>query len=219
MLASTTDAEALKEQMGLFSLCINQQPQGHYHCGCLYQNEEGAIFFLHLAWDYQLISQDLPNNYFWVYVDMPASIKKFLAGLCSAITAAQPGVPYGLDPSGIFFNNDGSVTITHGTGLTCATFVLTLLKSYGLALLDEATWPENNRNSEQNKIVTGLRFHGKKSPELIKEDKNLIGSRFFTPEEVVAASTLKFDTWPVNYDTVSPIEYDLRKEIERAKAA
>ncbi|MBV1831326.1 hypothetical protein HNW77_11825 [Komagataeibacter sp. AV436] len=134
---------------------------------------------------------------------MLPSHKKYLAGLCGCIQDKHPDVPYGLDPNGISFNEDGSINIISdsGTGLTCATFILTLLKCYGFLLLDEKTWPTQKDEKTQRTIIIGLqRIPPQATQEKIVQNTNCIGMRFFYPNEVVGASLCNEKEWPVAYE-------------------
>ena len=95
-------------------------------------------------------------------------------------------MPYGLAWRGSRFTASGVLELAPGArGLTCATFVLAVLKSVGIELVAEDTWPD--RLEETDEFITRV---GGDPPSPIAEGMRqelVSGARRITPDEVVGA--------------------------------
>lgn len=200
MLKKLTSFEDIREKFSGLALVIKKIGSTHYHCGILYQTDDGEIFFLHLAADFDLRVESSADGYFWNQVDMPSFHMKFMIALCSAVAEKKPGVPYGINAEGVQFSEDGGISYPEFKGLTCATFVLTLFKVYKYLILDEDTWPENSNQYEQGKIVFALNRFTDMPKERVQANRQFIGCKLFTPEQVVGATYKNYDAWPICFE-------------------
>ena len=171
---------------------------GQNHCGIIYRVDSGELFIIHLAWNYRLMNDPLSPNYQWARTTLSSRDQRTLAGLCCAIWNAKPEIPYGFDPDTIRFDptTGNIVPAPTGKGLTCASFVLAVLKALQFDLLNETEWPENANEAWQVHIVDSLE-RSSASPEQVCAVKRDVGSRRYRPEEVAGAST--DGSWPVGF--------------------
>jgi hypothetical protein len=120
-------------------------------------------------------------------------------------------IAYGFgEPEATF--DQGTAQLTDpDAAFTCATFVLAMLRSVGIQLIDAACWraPTEEDLRWQRDIGDKLldwiarRFHGDlvRAQERLERDR---GSRRYRPQDVAGASLLGPETWPVGVDDVDP---------------
>jgi hypothetical protein len=176
---------------------------------------DDKIWLLHLAWNFDLRSGEPTARYQWVPSTLSKSDEKFIAVICDRVRAASPPIPYGLDHEGVEFDGSTGQLRPHadGKGMTCASFILAILKCYGLSLLVEHEWPMDANPEWQEWIVTELSQNGA-PPEHVEAVRNDVGCRRFTPQEVVAASTAK--AWPVPFQQAAQLAVELLGELNAA---
>ena len=204
--------EALSD-LGLAALAIRQTQPGQRHTGIVYRvDDSGAVFLLHLAWNYRLVSEAFSAPYLWVQTSLPIREQRYVAGLCALIADRQPGIPYGLERSGVSFDvSTGDILVSEqGKGLTCASFILAVMQTVGLTLLKEDEWPLDN-NDEWQRWVIEMLHKTKASQAQIDAVERDVGSRRFTPEEVVASST--DSPWPIGLDRAIELSGDLLSQL------
>jgi hypothetical protein len=200
--------------LGLAALAIRQTHPGQRHTGIAYRVDDGGtIFLLHLEWNYRLTSEAFSAPYLWVQTSLPIREQKYVAGLCALIANRQPGIPYGLERTGVSFDtNTGDIVVgEEGKGLTCASFILAVMQSIGLTLLEEDEWPQRNNDAWQSWVVETLRKTKAPQAQIDAVERD-VGSRRFTPEEVVASST--DSSWPVGYARARELSGKLLSQLQ-----
>ena len=102
---------------------------------------------------------------------MDETNRKVLAGLLAVLAKSPPVVPYGFDATGCCFDTQGQfLPPPVGKGLTCATFIVALLRVYGYELVAEATWPVRAEDDAwRQDILTILQDYA--TPEHVKPDE------------------------------------------------
>lgn len=180
-----------------FCLAVKKTDGYGTHCGIVYQNIDGSTGFIHLAWHNDLRNERFNNSYTLRSISLDESEKKMLAAVCGEIAKRGPEIPYGLERANIVFDPiDGAIlNLNSGKGLTCASFVLTVLKTYDHILLNESEWPENANTSWQEYILRLLSGQPGIDVGIMAAD---IGARRFTPCEVVASGPEP--EWPVGFE-------------------
>lgn len=166
------------------------------HCGLLYRNDDGALRLLHLAW--HDLMRDEPAREScgasagWVVLPIPEERAEVVASFCSLLVerVSDGRVPYALSYRGARFHPErGTLELSSGEhGLTCATFVVAVLRGAGVHLLDEASWrPRPEDAGWQRKIVALLERHG--APEAhVDAVRSQVGCARIRPEEVAASA-------------------------------
>ncbi|MBY0612132.1 MAG: hypothetical protein K2P80_08100 [Beijerinckiaceae bacterium] len=185
---------------GLF---ITATPYG-FHSGFLY-TQNNATRAVHLAFHYRL-NDDIPGpSYRWVQIGLDEDNSLVLSGLLSRIGNAGSLIPYGFDASGCCFDAHSGELISPleiGKGLTCATFITSVLNTYGYNLLLIDSWPERPDDVEwQRDIVLLLAKYA--SAEHVKIVEGDIGKVRLRPHEAVAAGAVDGENWPLSYEMVS----------------
>lgn len=122
------------------------------HCGILYKRETKS-FFLHLgnpaalynstndSGDYGYLKHNLA--YKWKpFLNVPSEVVGLITTHCALIADCNHELPYGLFyEENSFFDDKGKFHIEDSTGLTCATFVKTVLKACALEIINDPEWP------------------------------------------------------------------------------
>ncbi|MDH2015897.1 hypothetical protein N5J66_18245 [Pseudomonas juntendi] len=163
---------------------------------------------IHLAWHHRL-TNDTPENYV-------AEIGRYTAYECSGFLDQQVEdivsfvktvwrrnqhiVPYGIGSDGIslFFDADGSVANQEpGSGLTCATFLMSIFASQLYPIVDEGTWQARDGDKEWQEVILGYLA---KYPKHVEEQRKLVGVAYrFRPEEVASSAAL-YDDDPIKFE-------------------
>lgn len=174
------------------------------HVGILYRLDDEPVQLLHLAWHFRLQNDtDLPEDLHWGHLadlsldDEPENISSLTAYL-GLIAAENPNVPYGLSDHGVEFTPDGKIVWDgEGGGLTCATFVLAVLRAQGFEPLDQSTWGDADLEDIefQECVVKALANRDAVRAEAVAED---IGCVRFTPKQVVGCCVQS--KWPHNWE-------------------
>jgi hypothetical protein len=161
-----------------------------------------------------------PEDYFWTEVSLDEPNRRFLAAAARVIAEARGDVPYGIDMTGLLFDPEtGQLTQipADGTGLTCATFILTVFKSYGFHLVNEESWPARPSDADwQTRIVARLRTTGA-SEAHVSAMQAEIGAKRFRPEEVVAAAQVSSDHWPADFEDVKALAAAIVEQVQAAR--
>ncbi len=104
-------------------------------------------------------------------------------------------VPYGIlsDNFSRFFDGEGGVANRNpGTGLTCATFLMSVFASQLYPVIDEKTWkPRDSDRDWQERVLDKLLEYDPELSDHVSEQRKFIGKAFrYRPEEVVACTAL-----------------------------
>jgi hypothetical protein len=208
-LLAPTDGDGLSA-FEYFALAIKRVSSDQNHCGVLYQAPDGSTWIIHLAWNYKLRSGLVPQDYYWQPTALDESNQKLLAVLAERVRTADPAIPYGLNAEGVSFDGEsGAIDVSRsGKGLTCAVFILALLRTHGLNLLAEGEWPTDANIEWQERIVAALR---EKSPEHAAAVQADIGCARFSPGEVVGASAIA--EWPVSFADAAAAALEIEAQL------
>jgi hypothetical protein len=200
-LWNTSDLTKSGSDFMAISVGFPQRNHPQLHCGILHVDNNKKVSFLHLAWHSKL-ENELPSSYPEFLFVLPAigSRKKLLVNaMCRRVWERykEDGLPYGLGYSdGFFFGQEGILDLNGRCGLTCATFVLAILKSSKIDLLRLSDWPTNRQGDADwhNNIVSELKRTQKKfkiSDNHIRNVEAEIGCARYRPQEVAGAIALQ----------------------------
>lgn len=169
-----------------------------FHCGISFDlNSNEKV--LHLRTHNDLVCDNgLDNFQCWIKPHIHMLIQEQMSILCNIIkNRGNQGknVSYGfLYDGSAQYSNVGQLTFSSNmSGLTCATFVLTIFHSCGVDLIDVNTWPVRSSDiSWQHKIWKLLCGLAQRIgiPGLFKHLESELGSPRFRPEEVAVSSAL-----------------------------
>ena len=157
---------SLAEFSGHEDLCavgFGKETETITHCGLLYKVTTGGktnCFMIGLGLPKELINDseaeyvESKKHYLWKnFQNVPDEIKSLIASKCFVIYEMNKtrGLQYGIfydentrfDANGVLFLGENA------DGLTCGTFVMTLLKGSGINLIDETEWPDERAGDEE----------------------------------------------------------------------
>ena len=164
------------------------------HAGLLFRVDGGPVMLLHLAGHYRLRSEVVdPNGLFWAEIaELEPENLSSLTAYINAVATNLPKTPYGLSDVGIEFDKSTGdlIVTTQSSGLTCATFILAVLRAQQMEPLDRHGWPKGRPEDIefQKSVVTALR--GSIYSARADEIENDVGHARFRPSEVVGASAV-----------------------------
>jgi hypothetical protein len=185
------------------------------HIGLLYRiDERESVRILHLKWNRDLESETPSSSYVcWVRPEIGADRACAIAALCRRIWKQnQKNQPiFNAGSFKKYFNESGNRIKSPATsGLTCASFVLSVFDAAKYPLIFDDQWPPAGQEDE---AVLDEYFESlKKDPNTTKDDLDAYqaerGNVRFRPLEIAGASTS--DTFPAKY----AFSFKMAKEIE-----
>ncbi|RUM02654.1 hypothetical protein [Rhizobium chutanense] len=206
------------ENVSNIGIAIGRSSATQNHVGFLYLAEAGPRM-LHLAWHYRL-RDDSPydddwKDYLWADFNLEdEENRSALAAFVATVSLnSTNGIPYGFSFDGSAFGPDGGfIPPPLGQGLTCATFVVTVLAAAGFRLLDLTSW-QNREGDEQwrAKIIAWLESTPdvpRSHIDLLREDTHALRIR---PEDITAAAIST--PWPLSFAQVDAIAKDVLAEL------
>lgn len=188
---------------------------------------------LHLAWHRRLLDQSLAQVTHARGQALPAAVValtidplvdealQVLAGRVARRYANQPSpIAYGFGESAAGFTSETGESTDPDAAFTCATFVLALLRSVGVRLIDPQRWraPTEEDLAWQRDIGEHLlswieaHVHGDlpRAKERVEHDR---GSRRYRPTDVAGAALFGPARWPVGAEDVDPRARELEASL------
>lgn len=196
--------------------------QGQHHTGFVFQAGDGKLWLFDLAWHELCRYTPMEPGYAYVIEDF---IDKYAATAIASFLANVHHVNKDNIKYSISWDNDSeyfdkttgkNLKTGRGEGLTCATFVLEVLKRYGFDLLDIKTWPITAANSDWQKSIVDKLIESRPQSidDFIVQFSKVGYTPRFLPEEVVGAAGY-YDEEPLNFAIVSPASNEVLNELRR----
>lgn len=183
------------EKLRSVGVAITLTGPGRWHAGMLHRAEGEVVNMLDLASDHWLRNSPPSSKYAWVQLELPAIRLLSVAAMCRRIAklyAKTPGgLPYAFRYKETAFRGDGKLLLGKTEhGLTCATFILAVLKSAGIELLKLSEWHLRDgdvaRHRELLAMLQGDPSVARDHVDKIAEEVSCVRYR---PEEVVGAAS------------------------------
>lgn len=183
-------AVSLSDFRGDAAAILARTPHGNLHAGLVYLRG-GAIQFLHLAWQ-DTLNDHWPLGGVWACPMVEPERLESVAAMCRLVWKEYERsrrFPYALRFDGTSFDPSGRLVLGHGArGLTCATFILAVLSSVGIILVDEGSWP--TRKAEDERFLEVLSRFATADHMAILRQEISDGVRRIWPDEVLGACTV-----------------------------
>jgi hypothetical protein len=164
------------------------------HLSLIYVDDDQQPRWLHLAWHHHVRERPVDENYAWGEPPLEPELRAILSRLCRRIARRYVGqrrsIAYALRYAGGRFDEmTGEFLCEDGLGLTCATFVMAVFATRGVALLRRQEWePRDEDVLWQEKIIELLKnARDPKINEHVAVVRTEVGCARFRPEEVAAA--------------------------------
>ncbi|MBB3656634.1 hypothetical protein FHX15_001862 [Rhizobium sp. BK650] len=175
-------------------IAIRSTPLGErsMHVGLLYRHSNGNVKFAHLAWHNDLHDEPLPSgeNYLWAECEALAqddSLSDFVASFIE-LCAQSKEIPYGPNPPASAFDSDGRYTPqSDREGLTCATYISSVLSGAGFPVVQLETWERRPDDAVWWSSMMG--YLNKWAPERAAELADVAIEFRLRPDEVAVAAT------------------------------
>jgi hypothetical protein len=175
-------------------VAIAQMDPGWYHAGMLHREDDGPVVMLDLGWDHFLRNEPPDQKYAWVQLKLHALRLRSVAAMCRRIARVyarpEPGLPYAFRYKDAVFGDDGRLVLGDSEhGLTCATFVIAVLKSVSVELLNLTEWPHRRQDEERHRqLLARLDEDPRVSRAHVAAVSDEVQCVRYRPEEVVGAS-------------------------------
>lgn len=188
----------------LCGLAIKHLANDFYHVGFLFK-KNGELNFCHLAWHHELLNEVfIKEEYLCDDFKLPRVNQKYLISSLQAISDLNAmAVPYGLRaPVKTFDKENRYIGTIHGEGLTCATFVLSVLKTNGFMIINESAWQISDEDTLwQDAIIKGLERTPGISKLHLESAKEMVGRVVrFHPTDVFGCGTADPESWAFEFE-------------------
>ena len=195
--------DAPLDQLRSAGVAIMPTDPGRWHAGMLHRAGTETVRMLDLAWDHWLRNSPPSNECAWVQLDLPVERLLSIAAMCRRIAKLHArlggGLPYAFRYQETTFSANGAVLLGKTEhGLTCATFVLAVLRSTGVELLDFAGWPHRDEDVIRHReLLAMLQSDSRVAEEHVAAVVAEVSCVRYRPEEVVGAAS--FADLPVTF--------------------
>jgi hypothetical protein len=188
-------------------LGIKETIHNQRHCGIIYRPDPDQVRFLHLAFHFDLRNEVLNGSYWWATCGLDEDNQLVLAAFASLLAKEDPAVPYGFDAEGMVFEEEtGKLKEPPaGRGLTCATFVMAVFRTYGFEPLQASSWQERADDEQWQQGILRYMNKGGASQAHIDAIRASEPSKRFRPEEVVGGASQSSENWSYDYDATQAL--------------
>ncbi|MCC0045722.1 MAG: hypothetical protein H6903_08470 [Rhodobacteraceae bacterium] len=206
------------ENMGgdfIFGLGIKEIDANQRHCGVIYRPDAEVVRFLHLAFHFDLRDEALNGTYWWAPSGLDPENQLVLAALANVIAEGHPSIPYGFDMDGLIFDKATGALLPAppGRGLTCATFVLAMLQTYGFEPILSRSWEVRHEDEQwQDQILAYMQERGA-SPEHLDAIRSAESNKRFRPEEVVGTAAQQVDEWAIEFERAQLLAAEVLRDM------
>ncbi len=174
------------------AVAIRSFTNGLTHAAVL--NRSGAkVLALEVRAHGELCNNVASPSLSFVEMDIEPERASMLAARCRLIHKrhGQMGLPYAFRYEVTRFSPDGSIVLgPQEHGVTCATFVLAVLASEGIELVDVPTWPAADSDDQRWKTIMINVVRAKDPTHAETLFSQEMGAPRFRPEEVAGAAAV-----------------------------
>lgn len=198
---------------------------GQRHTGFVVRDFLGKYWLFHLGYNNGYRRNPISQHYNYLLIPIlePETETAIMAFLILLLQETKGDVPYSIawEENKDYFNDEGQlVDMSLSDGFTCATFVLEVLKRYGLDLVCRATWPIPVEGSQdhnwQDEIVNNPNLG--LSPDQFTAQVLRIGKHpRFRPEQALGAAHY-YRGKRLNHAEVVPAGHEVLAEMARLRA-
>jgi hypothetical protein len=150
----------------IVAVAIGSNDDGSTHTGVVYRADETGeqLRLLHLRFHHLLSDVPFPQAtrtvagiaYHLLIPKQPRTMLQAGALRCRSIARERPKIPFGFASTRITFDARGRAHApADNRGLNCATFVLRVLESVSVRLIDESTWQHRAEDQERFTCLHG----------------------------------------------------------------
>jgi hypothetical protein len=203
-------------------IAVSRSSLGGGHIGIGFHSVRNGPQVLHLEWHRKLRAHAIPIELSTCWIASPLGIptgaSKAIVALARAVATRGSTINYGInfiaakgsfDPHGSYKPPKGS------DGLTCATFVVELLRAGKIDLVNSADWKAHADNTDWANLVCTSLAHtpGIEQAHVDAVRRNINGLRM-RPFEVAGAANLGSNSWPADFDEVQEPAQQVAKQLD-----
>lgn len=200
------DASFTRDQI---AIAVSHSPLGGGHIGIAFHSAKDGPQVTHLAWHRQLTVDNIPDDISrcWICVTFQLSpmASKAAVAVMRSVSKKKPLINYGIGAvaaKGSFTGNGVYRAPKGSDGLTCATFVVEILRNAGIPILKYETWEESPENvAWGEKVCRDLENDGVPEDHIAAVRSN-VGKLRVRPYEVAAAAMLPPRQRPAEFAAV-----------------
>lgn len=194
------------------AVALSHSNFGGGHIGIAFHHAKEGPKVVHLAWHKDLrveaISPALKVCWVSTTLRIPPVASKAVVGIVRAVASRLPQVNYGIN----LIAAKGSFTLRGeyrppkgSDGLTCASFVVEVLRAASVSLVKYETWrAETANNNWADQVCQGLAATQVPQSHIDAVQKNARNGLRLRPYEVAGAATMPARELPVDFDTAQP---------------
>lgn len=202
------------------ALALFHSDLGGGHLGIIFNEKGNQLKVMELGWHHTFYVSDIPHRSCGLAIPLalPPKAGKSVVATMRAVSRKKPKIAYGIDFIASKGSFVGSVyTPPKGSdGLTCASFVLEVLRSAAVPLIQEGTWTESDANRAwAADVVRILRERGADARHVDAVERGISGLRL-VPFELAAAASLPVEQRPASYPDVQQKANELRTQLNDA---
>ncbi|QDQ25640.1 hypothetical protein FNU76_04315 [Chitinimonas arctica] len=187
-------------------IAISHSDFGGGHIGIGFHTAKAGAKIMHLAWHHRLEMQEIPDfsrKSCWAadVLVIPPLASKQLVAFIRAVATKCPKISYGINflaARGSFQANASYKPPKGSDGLTCATFVIEVLRAGKVNLINGDTWMPTPQNVSWGNNVCALLEKWADAEHVDAVKRNINGLRI-RPFEVAGAAQLGYKKWPVDF--------------------
>lgn len=188
------------------------------HTGIAFHSSKNGPQVLHLAWHQKITLESIPVELkaCWIADPLPAppSASKQVVAFVRAVATRLPKINYAVDfisSKGAFDSNGHYKPPKGSKGLTCASFVVELLRACRIDLIQEKSWVSDPANTVwANEVCEYLE---KTDPAHASEVRKTVQGLRLIPFEVAGASSNGPKCWPVNFSDAQRFAVPVREQL------
>lgn len=206
MLEALCSVPFSREQV---AVAVSHSQLGGGHIGLAFFTAGRIPSVLHLAWHRDLRIEGVPDELgaCWAacVLPIPPKAAKQVVAYVRTVAARKAQIDYGIDFIGAMgsFTPQGAYRPPRGsTGLTCASFVLEVLRGASVVLVREETWMNLPANDQWAEEVCEMLMRTGASPDHIVAVKSSANGLRLRPFEVAGAGTLPPNQLPAGFNDV-----------------
>ena len=188
------------------------------HVAFVYRDEAEQLWLSHLAFHFDFRGKQEPGeDYWWLESQLNSEVQDQVATYLELVASNNPAdeIRYSILDAGNFDRTTGKfLDAGVGKGFTCSTYVVSILRTLDVALLDASTWPPPREQDIKwaELILEAIEQKFGDRPETAEhvqvQRDHIRESARFRPEEVAAAFAL-FDYVPLTFAQVEPTSREI----------
>lgn len=191
------------------------------HIGIGFHSARNGPQVLHLAWHRKLSTHSIPSELTACWISTPLNIpngaSKAIVALARAVATRGPTINYGINfiaAQGSFSANGAYKPPKGSDGLTCATFVVELLRAGKVDLVKSSDWKAHDANvAWANLVCDSLANTQNIDMDHINAVRRNINGLRMRPFEVAGAAGIDSRCWPVDFDDVQAPAADVANQL------